>query len=144
MNSLLRKSALVKNKTVSIVDEDNVEESVDVGLLIWNILMTWIFGESEENEREDIQPVETEHLADTEELVNEEMDFDPWSLVHEEQHLELFYIFSTLFLCFLIFHIAKKNMALSRRKAELLVSLQKLKLDRNSENAGVMRQISFH
>ena len=138
---------LTKNKTVTtIVDDDNIEESVDVGLIIWNILMSWMFGEGEEAQTE-LPLVETEAQIDAitqDEVNNDETEFDLWSLVHEEQHLELFYIFSTLFIGFLIFHIFKKNMALSRRRADLLVSLQKLKLDRNSENAGVMRQISFH
>ena len=106
--------------------------------------MSWMFGESEETETELPPPAETPIDEVSQDDVIEDIDFDLWSLFYEEQRLELFYIFSTLFLCFLIFHIAKKNMALSRRKAELLVSLQKLKLDRNNENAGVMRQISFH
>lgn len=141
-----RKSALAKNKTVTVVDDDKIEESVDVGLVIWNILISWIFGESEETETE-MPPVETEPQFDgmTDDIVNDhESDFDLWGHVYEEQHLDLFYIISTLFLGFLIFHIVKKNMLLSRRRAELLVTLQKLKLDRNSENTGVMRQISFH
>ena len=144
-----RKSLLVKNNSenAKVVINHNHEddESVDVVLLIWNILMSWLFGDNDEAASEEIETVEeTVTIANPEELINiEDEDFNILNLFQEEQHLELFYIVSFLFLTFLIINITKKNVELSRRRASIIESLKKMKVDKNGET-GVMRQISFH
>ena len=141
---------MVKNNSqnAKIVINDNHEddESVDVVLLIWNILISWLFGDNEEAASEEIETVEeTVTIANAEELINiEDEDFNILNLFQEEQHLELFYIVSFLFLTFLIINITKKNVELSRRRANIIESLKKMKVDKNGESSGVMRQISFH
>ena len=144
-----RKSLLVKNNSenAKVVINHNHEddESVDVVLLIWNILMSWLFGDNDEAASEEIETVEeTVTIANAAELINiEDEDFNILNLFQEEQHLELFYIVSFLFLTFLIINITKKNVELSRRRASIIESLKKMKVDKNGET-GVMRQISFH
>ena len=140
---------MVKNNSenAKIVNNDNHEddESVDVVLLIWNILMSWLFGDNDEAAPEEIETVEeTVTIANAEEFTNmEDEEFNILNLLQEEQHLELFYIVSFLFLTFLIINITKKNVELSRRRANIIDSLKKMKVDKNGET-GVMRQISFH
>ena len=134
-----------ENAKVVINHNHEDDESVDVVLLIWNILMSWVFGDNDEAASEEIETVEeTVTIANAEELINiEDEDFNILNLFQEEQHLELFYIVSFLFLTFLIINITKKNVELSRRRASIIESLKKMKVDKNEET-GVMRQISFH
>ena len=135
-----------ENAKVVINHNHEDDESVDVVLLIWNILMSWVFGDNDEAASEEIETVEeTVTIANAEELINiEDEDFNILNLFQEEQHLELFYIVSFLFLTFLIINITKKNVELSRRRASIIDSLKKMKVDKNGESSGVMRQISFH
>ena len=134
-----------ENAKVVINHNHEDDESVDVVLLIWNILMSWLFGDNDEAASEEIETVEeTVTIANAAELINiEDEDFNILNLFQEEQHLELFYIVSFLFLTFLIINITKKNVELSRRRASIIESLKKMKVDKNGET-GVMRQISFH
>ena len=134
-----------QNAKIVINDNHEDDESVDVVLLIWNILISWLFGDNDEAAPEEIETVEeTVTIANPEELINiEDEDFNILNLFQEEQHLELFYIVSFLFLTFLIINITKKNVELSRRRANIIESLKKMKVDKNGET-GVMRQISFH
>ena len=67
----------------------------------------------------------------------------------EEEHLELFYLASFLFLSFLLYHIMKKNVENSRKRARVLQELQKMRretgeLEKSHPTLGVLRQISFH
>ena len=67
----------------------------------------------------------------------------------EEEHLELFYLASFLFLSFLLYHIMKKTVENSRKRARLLQELQKRRVEtgeqgKSQPTLGVLRQISFH
>ena len=45
--------------------------------------------------------------------------------VYEEDHLELFYLASSILLCAMVFHIVKKNLSYSRKKATFLERISK-------------------
>ena len=84
-----------------------------------------------------------------EDIKDDENPQNNFLLFHEETHLELFYIASFLLLLFLTYHIVKRNIEHSRRKAKILQELQRQqttnRLDNNaSPTIGVLRQISLH
>ena len=91
-----------------------------------------------------------ENLKDTiEEPGDMNKDSSPFSEIGEEEHLELFYIVSCLFLIYMIVIIMKRSWAYSRKKATFLANVKKLKLQEelnrlSTGNPGYMRLNSYH
>ena len=91
-----------------------------------------------------------ENLKDTiEEPGDMNEDSSPFSEIGEEEHLELFYIVSCLFLIYMIVIIMKRSWAYSRKKATFLANVKKLKLQEelnrlSTGNPGYMRLNSYH
>ena len=114
---LCRKSILDKNKTTTVYQDTNTnEEEVDLVLWLWNAFMSWAFEETPDQS--------VEHVADMAQTASRDMDTEKgvddeshnvdesWSwnvIVSEEEHLEYFYLVSTLFLLYIVFIIIQKH-----------------------------------
>ena len=162
-----RKSVLEKNKTTTVYEDPNsTEEEVDLVLWLWNAFISWAF---EEPPAEDmtVDAVQQSFHKETQEEngVNDESQDEIWSwnvIFREEEHLEYFYFASTVFLLYLVIIAIKKHnqvgmslvtgiinytsysIQVSMRKAQLLQSMQKMKLEQDNTTRAVMRQISYH
>ena len=171
-NGFFRKLVLEKNKTTSVYqDSDSIEEEVDLVLWLWNAFMSWAFEEPPlegDIESETVsQAAETVDIVEDVENLSDESQGGSWFwnvIFKEEEHLEYFYLFSTAFLLYLVIIIIKRQnqvivklrffvftffvTQVSQRKAQLLHTLQKMKLEPGLAGPGapgaVMRQISFH
>ena len=111
---LCRKSILDKNKTTTVYQDTNTtEEEVDLVLWLWNAFMSWAFEEPSDQTVEDVAQTASRDL-DAGKGVDDESrdDYESWSwnvIVSEEEHLEYFYLVSTVFLLYIVFIIIKKH-----------------------------------
>ena len=107
LTSVIRRSLV--NKSEEVVQEK--EEDDEEGDWGFSVLFSWVSGSaSEEN-------------PDGPNIVEIEPQVPP---VHPtEEHLELFYIGSTLLLLFMIYHIVHKHLSYSRKKAVFLQNISK-------------------
>ena len=111
---LCRKSILDKNKTTTVYqDTDTTEEEVDLVLWLWNAFMSWAFEEPSDQSVEDVAQTASRDLDAGKGVDDESQDDDEsWSwnlIVSEEEHLEYFYLVSTVFLLYIVFIIIKKH-----------------------------------
>ena len=118
---LCRKSILDKNKTTTVYQDTNTtEEEVDLVLWLWNAFMSWAFEEPSDQTVEDVAQTASRDL-DAGKGVDDESrdDYESWSwnvIVSEEEHLEYFYLVSTVFLLYIVFIITKKHNQVSNEQ----------------------------
>lgn len=118
---LCRKSILDKNKTTTVYQDTNTtEEEVDLVLWLWNAFMSWAFEEPSDQTVEDVAQTASRDL-DAGKGVDDESrdDYESWSwnvIVSEEEHLEYFYLVSTVFLLYIVFIIIKKHNQVSNEQ----------------------------
>lgn len=139
MTDIIRKSALD-----NVTQEVSGEDSRQTEFSIFNYVLYWIVDEKEESEDISIEEPLDEILE--EKYNSEDIGFFE---IPEEEHLELFYIASFLFLSFLIVIIFKRNLNYSKKKALFLSNIKKIKLQQeltnlSTENPGFMRLNSYH
>ena len=128
----------------NVTQEVSGEDSRQTEFSIFNYVLYWIVDEKEESEDISIEEPLDEILE--EKYNSEDIGFFE---IPEEEHLELFYIASFLFLSFLIVIIFKRNLNYSKKKALFLSNIKKIKLQQeltnlSTENPGFMRLNSYH
>ena len=113
---ICRKSILDKNKTTTVYEDSNsTEEEVDLVLWLWNAFVSWAFEEPTDDEIKTIDDVSHTEKDMGPEIGADDNNHDVdgtgfWNvIVSEEEHLELFYLVSTVLLIFLGFIIIKKH-----------------------------------
>lgn len=118
---LCRKSILDKNKTTTVYQDTNTtEEEVDLVLWLWNAFMSWAFEEPSDQTVEDVAQTASRDLDAGKGVDDESHDDDEsWSwnvILSEEEHLEYFYLVSTVFLLYIVFIIIKKHNQVSNEQ----------------------------
>ena len=112
----------------------------------FNFLLSWIVDENAEKVGEQGEEKNQDAI---EEPGNIDPETSPFSEIGDEEHLELFYIVSCLFLTYMIVIIRKRSWTYSRKKATFLANVKKLKLQEelnrlSTGNPAYMRLNSYH
>jgi hypothetical protein len=136
-----RKSAL-ENATQEVT-LDNIKQP-EFSFL--DFLLSWIIDENQGTEEISKEETLEDITVETENPVTKRT---PFSEIGEEEHLELFYIASCLFLTYMIGIILKRNWNYSRKKATFLTNIKKIKLQEelntlSTTTPGFMRLNSYH
>lgn len=111
---LCRKSILDKNKTTTVYQDTNTtEEEVDLVLWLWNAFMSWAFEEPPDQSVDDVAQTASRDMDAGKGIDDKSHNVDEsWSwnvIVSEEEHLEYFYLVSTVLLLYIVFIIIKKH-----------------------------------
>ena len=135
-----------KSAQENLTQEVSVENIKEREFSFSNFLLSWIVDENKDTEETSKDDLIEDIAVDTEDT---ETDRSPFSEIGGEEHLELFYIVSCLFLTFMIIIILKRNWSYSRNKAVFLANIKKIKLQEelnrlSTGNPGYMRLNSYH
>ena len=136
-----RKSVL-ENVTQEVTLDDIKQPEFSIS----NFLLSWIIDENQETEEISKEEPLEDTMVETENMGTER---NPFSEIGEEEHLELFYIASCLFLTYMIVIILRQNWNYSRKKAIFLANIKKIKLQEelntlSTTPPGFMRLNSYH
>ena len=112
----------------------------------FNFLLSWIVDENAEKV-EELGEEKIENITEEPGNINDEAS--PFSEIGDEEHLELFYIVSCIFLTYMIVIIMKRSWTYSRKKATFLANVKKLKLQEelnrlSTGNPAYMRLNSYY
>jgi len=147
LNKILRLSELKKD-----IVEQTEEEDEDSEISLTDFFLSW-FSETPDEQSAATEEEEILTSGTPEDSPDDDIDGSDYQnnflFFREEEHLELFYLASFLFLSFLLYHIMKKNLQNSRKRGRILQEIQRMRketgaLEKYQPTVGVLRQISFH